>query len=88
MIDDGWVYPTNESYQPYMVELMGLIHGGVDYPIHKKFMREELLELGRLDIKRWLANKAYCDLDYNIHKGDHPVYIRSSSLDVSIEFCD
>ena len=81
VIDDGWVYPLHEAYQPYMVELMEFFHGGVEYPSDKTFTREELLELGPVDVKRWLAHKAYGDPDYNVHKGDRPVYIRSSTLE-------
>ena len=80
MIDDGWEYPTSEAYQPYMVELMEFFHGGVDYASNQTFTREELLELGPLDIKRWLANKAFGDPDYNVNQGDRPIYARSSTL--------
>jgi hypothetical protein len=59
MIDDRWQYPRNTSYQPVMVDLMSFIHGGVEYAANSTFTREELLELGPLDIKRWLSNKAF-----------------------------
>ena len=81
--DDGWEYPINESYQPYMVDLMGFFHGSIEYPVDQRFSREELLELTPLDIKRWLANKAFGDPEYNVQKGDRPVHARSSTL----EFC-
>ena len=81
MIDDGWEYPTNDAYQATMVDLMNFFHGGIDYPANATFTREELLELGPVDIKRWLANKAYGDPDYNIRRGDRPRFARSSSLE-------
>lgn len=83
MIDDGWQYPRNTSYQPVMVDLMSFFHGGVEYAANSTFTREELLELGPLDIKRWLSNKAFGDPDYNVHQGDRPLFARSSSL----EYC-
>ncbi len=81
MNDDGWEYPTHASYQAFMVDLMEFFHGGMEYPSESVFTREELLELGPLDIKRWLANKAYGDPDYNIHKGDRPIFCRSSTIE-------
>jgi hypothetical protein len=48
-----------------MVELMEFLHGAVEYSGDKQFTREELLEVGPLDVKRWLANKADGDPDYN-----------------------
>jgi len=61
--------------------LMEFFHGGIEYPSDQQFTREQLLELGPLDIKRWLANKAYRDPDYNLRRGDRPVYARSSTLE-------
>lgn len=81
MIDDGWEYPTNATYQPYMVDLMNFFHGGMDYPSNQKFTREELLELGPLDIKRWLLNKAYGDPDVILNDDSDPPQIRSSTLE-------
>lgn len=81
MNDDGWKYPINECYQPYMVELMAFFHGCIEYPGDQQFTREELLELTPLDIKQWLANKAFGDPDYNVQRGDRPVYARSSTLE-------
>ena len=62
---------------------MSFFHGGVDYPANTRFTREELLELGPLDIQRWLANKAFGDPDYDVHRGDRPGFARSSSLEFS-----
>lgn len=80
--NNDWVYPTNENYQPYIVELMEFFHGGVDYPADKTFTREELLELEPMIIKRWLANKAYGDPEYNLdNQGDCPIHVRSNTLE-------
>ena len=47
----------------------------------KKCTREELLEIGPLDVKQWLALKAYGDQDYNVHQGEQPIHTRSSTLE-------
>lgn len=81
MIDDGWEYKIKDDYQPYMVDLMEFFHGGIDYPKNARFTREELLELGPLNIKRWLVNKAFGDPDASIEQGDQPLFARSSTME-------
>ena len=77
---DHWVYPVKKYYQPYIVDLMSFFHAANEYEKDHSFTREELLELRPNDIKRWLADKAYHDPDYDISRGDRPTGYRSESI--------
>ena len=77
---DGWTYPNNSTYQPYMVEFMSFLHGAEEYEDNKVFTREELLEIKPMDVKRFLCMKAYDDPDPNIGGGARPTNGRSDSL--------
>jgi hypothetical protein len=52
--DDGWTFPKSRVYQAYIVSLMEFFHGGMDYERNQEFTRDDLLELGPNDIKRWM----------------------------------
>ena len=78
--NDGWVYPQSKQYQPYIVNFMEFFHGGVEYESNQEFTREQILEIQPLDVKRWLAMKAYNDPDYDVTRGDRPTHQRCESL--------
>ncbi len=71
MVDDeDWVYPNSTMYQPYMVQFMTWFHAW-DYSKNQRFTKEDLLEIRPSDLKRWMADKAYGDPEYNVDSGDH-----------------
>ena len=72
---DGWRYPSNPAYQPYMVDFMEFFHA-VEYERNATFSRAELLEIEPVDVKGWLANKAFHDPEYDVNRGDRPVHMR------------
>lgn len=77
--DDHWEMPRKRQYQCYIVSLMSFFHA-VDYPPDQTFTRAELLELTPHTIKYWMADKAFGDPDYDVERGDRPVYARSNTL--------
>jgi hypothetical protein len=56
--DDGWTYPKNETYQPYIVLFMSFTHNRT-YPATAEFTKEQLLSIKPHHVKRWLNEKAY-----------------------------
>ena len=78
--NDGWVYPQSKQYQPYIVNFMEFFHGGVEYESNQEFTREQILEIQPLDVKRWLAMRAYNDPDYDVTRGDRLTHQCCESL--------
>ena len=59
--DDGWSYPHRPLLQHYMVSLMSFKDGRWENPYHKTtiFSKEQLLTIRPINIKRWLAMRAF-----------------------------
>jgi hypothetical protein len=56
-------------------------HGAMEYDSNHRFSREELLELRPSDIKRWMVDHTYGDPNYNVKRGDQPLYWRLSTAE-------
>jgi hypothetical protein len=56
--DDGWMYPKNETYQPYIVLFMSFAHNRT-YPATTEFTKEQLLAIKPHHVEKWLNNRAY-----------------------------
>ena len=79
---DGWTYPGGgrHRYQPYIVELMSMMHGAHEDEARTVFTRDQLLEIKPTDVKRFLNMKAYDDPDPDPSRGHRPTHGRSDSL--------
>lgn len=78
---DGWTYPRKPVYQPYIVDFFSFYTGGEEFDSKYVFSREQILQIQPNDVRRWMANAAYNDPDYNVDSGDRPVYCRASNLE-------
>jgi hypothetical protein len=75
--DDGWTYPKNETYQPYIVSFMSFTHNRT-YPATTEFTKEQLLAIKPHHVKKWLNNRAYHTPMPT--EQDRPIYQRAGSL--------
>ena len=77
------VLPRTPCYQPYVVDFMRFFHGTVEYDSDKTFIRAEILDIEPMDVKRWLANKAYHDPNYDVNRGERPLHYRYESISMA-----
>lgn len=79
---DDWRMPFKRAYHATLVHFMEFFHGGVEYDSRREqFTQGQLLEITPNDLKRFFGMIAYGDPDYDIEKGDRPVYARSSCIE-------
>jgi hypothetical protein len=75
--DDGWTYPKNETYQPYIVLFMSFTHN-TTYPATAEFTKVQLLAIKPHHVKRWFNNIVYHTPTPT--EQDRSIYQRASSL--------
>jgi len=79
--DDGWTWPNRPQMRHYTCSLMSYKHGRWDNQCDrdKTFTKDELLAVRPIDVKRWLALRAFGITNPDM-KTDAPDNERSSSL--------
>jgi len=79
--DDGWTWPNRPNLRHYICSLMSCKHGRWDNQCvrDKTFTKEELLSVRPIDVKRWLAMRAFGIPNPNMQT-DAPDNERSASL--------
>ena len=79
--EEEWVFPSSQTYKPYIVNLMSWFHA-MEYDVAATFTRAELLELSPTIIKRWMLDLTYGDPLFDADSVDVPdtVNLRASSL--------
>jgi hypothetical protein len=80
--DDGWTYPKNKIYQPYIVSFMSFTHNRT-YPKNAEFTKQQLLSIKPHHVKKWLNKLAYNTATPT--ENDRPLHKRSGTSDVVLK---